>query len=70
MRVGIVRADELGVEDSYGRGQLNVLDVVVAYDEVDAQLLGIGYLVDGFYSAVKYDDKLYASLFRLLDTLE
>ena len=59
---GVGGAFQLGVEDGGCRRQLLVGHVVVADDEVDAQLLGVGYLLVGLDAAVEDDDKLHALL--------
>ena len=50
-RISVVAA--FGVEYCHSRRHLLVGNMVVAYYEVYAELLGIGYLLDGFYSAVE-----------------
>ena len=60
VRVGGIRS--LGIEDGYRRGQHLVRYMVVADDEVDAFLLGIGYLIDCLDTAIQHDDELDTSL--------
>ena len=43
--------------------------MVVADDEVDALLFGIGYLVDGLDAAVEDDDEFHTLLCRIVHTL-
>ena len=70
MGVGVVGTDELGVENGDGRGQHLVLHMVVAHDEVNAQLLGIGNLIHCLHAAVEYDNELHAGLLGIVNPLE
>ena len=42
---------------------------MVAYDEVDAETLGIGYFVNGLDTAVEDYDELYTRLLGIVDAL-
>ena len=64
--IGVVLT--LGVEDGHGIGQLLVGHMMVADDEVDALLFGIGYLVDGFDATVEDDNELHALLLGIVYT--
>ena len=68
MLVGIGVVGTLCVEDGYGGGQL-VARHVVADDEVDAFLLGVGYLVGSLDAAVEHDDEADARLAGIVDAL-
>ena len=58
--VGVRVVLALGVQDGHGGRQHLVGHVVVADDEVDALLAGIGNLVHGLDAAVQHDDELHA----------
>ena len=65
--VGVVEA--LGIEHSHSRRQLRARHVMIADDEVDALLLGIGNLVGSLDATVEHDDKPHARLAGIIDTL-
>ena len=53
--ISVVQA--FGIQNGYGRGQYIVRDMMVADDKVDSLLFRICYFLDGFDSAVEYDDQ-------------
>ena len=67
--VGIGAVDLLGVEDGYGFWHLVAGQVVVADDEVDAELLGIVDHLHGLDATVEGDDQLDIRLAGVVDTL-
>ena len=67
MRVGIVIVAALGVENGHGRRQHFVGHVVVADDEIDAALLGVGNFVDRFDAAVQDDDESHPGFGGIVD---
>ena len=65
--VGVTVVAALGVENGHCGRQGSVGHVVVANDEVDAALFGIGHLVDGLDAAVEHDDEFHATLGRIVN---
>ena len=57
MFVGILRVGTFGIEHSHGGRQFVVGHVMVANDEIDAPLIGVGHLVDGFDTTVERNDQ-------------
>ena len=66
-RVGAVLA--LGVEYGHCLWQFVVGHVVVADDEVNAQLLGVADFLDGLNAAVEHDNQFHAVLCRQVESL-
>ena len=62
MLKGIAVVGAFGIEDGHCRWHCLVGHMVVANDEIDAQLLGVGNFVDGLDAAVQNDDELHARL--------
>ena len=68
VRVGVVIVAALGVENGHSRGQDLVGNVVVANDEIDATLLGIGDFFDGLDATVQDDDEAHTGFGGIVDT--
>ena len=68
MRVGVVIVAALGIENGHSRGQDLVGNVVVADDEIDATLLGIGDFFDGLDATVQDDDEAHTGFGGIVDT--
>ena len=66
-RISVVST--FGIKNGNGRRQFIVGHVMVAYDEVDAETLGIGYFVNGLDAAVEDYDELYTRLLGIVDAL-
>ena len=66
---GVCVVGAFGVEDGNGRWKCFVWRVVVADDEIDVLLLGVGYFFVCLNAAVEYDDELYAPLAGIVDAL-
>ena len=58
MRTGLGGVGTLGIQYGYGTREFLIGHMMVADNEVDTQRLGIGNLLNGFYSAIENDDKL------------
>ena len=69
MFVGVGGICTLGIQDGHGRRQLNIGHVVIADDEVDAVLLGIGNLGVRLDAAVEHDNQSHASLTSVVNAL-
>lgn len=70
MGVGVGGIGTLGVENGAGGRQDFVGHMMVADDEVDAFLAGIGYLFDGLDAAVEHDDEPHARGTGVIDALD
>ena len=67
MFVGILRVGTFGIEHSHGGRQFVVGHVMVANDEIDAPLIGVGHLVDGFDTTVERNDQRDAVFDGIVD---
>ena len=70
MRVGIVGAYKLGIEDGYCRRQDLVLHMMVTHNEVDAQLFGISNLIHSLYAAVEHNHQFDTCLLGIVHSLD
>ena len=63
---GIMVVGAFGVKNGHCWRHLFVGNVVVTYNEVDAQRFGVSNFFDGLNSAVEDDNKLYARLVSII----
>ena len=62
MPKGIVIIGAFGIKNGHSGRHFFIGYMMVAYNEVDAQRLGVSYFVDSLYSAVKNDNQFYARM--------
>ena len=67
--VGIGTIGLLGIEDGDGIGNNITRKMMVANDEINAILFGIGHLCHSFDTAVEGNDELHTRLARIVDAL-
>ena len=66
---GIVIIGAFGIKNGHSGRHLFIGYMMVAYNEVDAQRLGVSYFVDSLYSAVKNDNQFYARMICVIYAL-
>ena len=59
---GIVIIGAFGIKNGHSGRHFFIGYMMVAYNKVDAQRLGVSYFVDSLYSAVKNDNQFYTRM--------
>ena len=69
MLEGIAVIWAFGIQDGNSIGHHLVGNVVIADDEVNAKLAGVGHFANGFDAAVENNDELHACVASILQSL-